>query len=44
MTLTRLTNGEIHQVLIAYRVIFFRRQHHLNDQKHLAFAKLLGTL
>jgi taurine dioxygenase len=34
---------EIHQALLAHKVIFFRDQHHLDDQQQLAFAGLLGT-
>ena len=33
----------IHQALVAHKVIFFRGQHHLDDQQQLAFAGLLGT-
>ena len=29
--------------LLAHKVIFFRGQHHLDDQQQLAFAGLLGT-
>jgi len=34
---------EIHQALLTHKVIFFRGQHHLDDQQQLAFAGLLGT-
>ncbi|OBF80535.1 taurine catabolism dioxygenase [Mycobacterium sp. 852002-51163_SCH5372311] len=34
---------EIHQALLAHKVIFFRDQHHLDDAQQLAFAALLGT-
>lgn len=34
---------KIRQALLAHRVIFFRHQHHLDDQQQLAFARLLGT-
>jgi alpha-ketoglutarate-dependent sulfate ester dioxygenase len=34
---------KIHRALLAHRVIFFRHQHHLDDQRQLAFARLLGT-
>src|SRR6202167_3080145 len=37
------TVEEIHQALLAHKVIFFRGQDHLDDQKQLAFAGLLGT-
>ena len=37
------TVGEILGALLAHRVIFFRAQHHLDDDQQLAFAKLLGT-
>lgn len=37
------TVEEIHQALLAYKVIFFRGQHHLDDERQLAFARLLGT-
>src|SRR5690348_18303030 len=33
----------IHQALLTHKVIFFRHQHHLDDQQQLAFAGLLGT-
>jgi taurine dioxygenase len=34
---------EIHEALLAHKVIFFRGQHHLDDAQQLAFAGLLGT-
>ena len=34
---------KIRQALLAHKVIFFRNQHHLDDQQQLAFAGLLGT-
>ncbi len=34
---------EIHQALLAHKVIFFRGQDHLDDEQQLAFARLLGT-
>ncbi|MDD4866199.1 MAG: TauD/TfdA family dioxygenase [Mycobacterium sp.] len=34
---------EIRRALLAHRVIFFRDQHHLDDQRQLAFARLLGA-
>ncbi|WP_322857360.1 TauD/TfdA dioxygenase family protein [Mycobacterium shigaense] len=37
------TVADIHQALLAHKVIFFRGQHHLDDAEQLAFAKLLGT-
>jgi alpha-ketoglutarate-dependent sulfate ester dioxygenase len=37
------TVEEIHDALLAYKVIFFRGQHHLDDEQQLAFARLLGT-
>lgn len=33
----------IHRALLAHKVIFFRHQHHLDDEQQLAFARLLGT-
>jgi alpha-ketoglutarate-dependent sulfate ester dioxygenase len=37
------TVEEIHDALLAYKVIFFREQHHLDDEQQLAFGRLLGT-
>ncbi len=37
------TIEEIHQALLAHKVIFFRGQQHLDDRQQLAFAGLLGT-
>ncbi len=37
------TVEQIHEALLAYRVIFFRGQDHLDDEQQLAFAGLLGT-
>jgi alpha-ketoglutarate-dependent sulfate ester dioxygenase len=34
---------EIRQALLTHKVIFFRGQHHLDDERQLAFARLLGT-
>ncbi len=34
---------EIRAALLAHKVIFFRDQHHLDDQQQLVFAALLGT-
>ena len=36
------TVDEIHQALLTHKVIFFRSQHHLDDDGQLAFAELLG--
>jgi taurine dioxygenase len=41
--LDSVTVEEIHEALLAYKVIFFRGQHHLDDEQQLAFAGLLGT-
>jgi len=37
------TLDTIHRALLKHRVIFFRGQHHLDDDQQLAFARLLGT-
>jgi len=37
------TVDEIHRALLTHKVIFFRDQHHLDDQRQLEFARLLGT-
>jgi taurine dioxygenase len=37
------TVEQIHQALLAHKVIFFRGQHHLDDAGQLAFAARLGT-
>ena len=37
------TVDEIRRALLAHKVIFFRDQHHLDDDQQLAFAGLLGT-
>ncbi|MBS4728924.1 TauD/TfdA family dioxygenase [Mycobacterium sp. SM1] len=37
------TVSEIRRALLTHRVIFFRDQHHLDDDQQLAFARLLGT-
>ncbi|KZS62065.1 TauD/TfdA dioxygenase family protein [Mycobacterium ostraviense] len=34
---------QIRKALLTHKVIFFRGQHHLDDQQQLAFAGLLGT-
>lgn len=34
---------EIRRALLRHKVIFFRGQHHLDDEIHYAFATLLGT-
>jgi alpha-ketoglutarate-dependent sulfate ester dioxygenase len=37
------TVAEICRALLGHRVIFFRGQHHLDDDQQLEFARLLGT-
>jgi len=37
------TVDEIHRALLRHKVIFFRGQHHLDDEQQHAFARLLGT-
>lgn len=37
------TVDTINDALLAHKVIFFREQHHLDDDTQLAFAKTLGT-
>jgi len=37
------TAAEINAALLEHKVIFFREQHRLDDERHLAFARLLGT-
>jgi taurine dioxygenase len=37
------TVGQIREALLTHKVVFFRDQHHLDDQQQLAFAGLLGT-
>jgi alkyl sulfatase len=37
------TIGQIYEALLSHRVIFFRGQHHLDDEQQYAFARLLGT-
>jgi alpha-ketoglutarate-dependent sulfate ester dioxygenase len=37
------TVDEIHRALLTHKVIFFRDQHRLDDQRQLEFARLLGT-
>jgi len=37
------TVDEIRRALLCHKVIFFRGQHHLDDDQQLAFARLLGT-
>jgi taurine dioxygenase len=34
---------KIHQALLTHKVVFFRHQHHLDDQQQLDFARRLGT-
>jgi len=41
--LAAATVAEIRAALLTHRVIFFRGQHHLDDDQQLAFARLLGT-
>jgi alpha-ketoglutarate-dependent sulfate ester dioxygenase len=41
--LTHAVVEEIRAALLAHKVIFFRDQHHLDDQQQLGFARLLGT-
>ncbi len=36
--------AEIRAALLRHKVVFFRGQHHLDDEQHLAFAELLGPL
>lgn len=36
------TVGQIYRTLLDHKVIFFRGQHHLDDDQQLAFARLLG--
>src|SRR6185312_6950320 len=40
--LDRATAEQINQALLRHRVIFFRGQHHLDDDQHYAFGKLFG--
>jgi taurine dioxygenase len=40
--LDHATVEQINQSLLRHRVIFFRDQHHLDDDQHYAFGKLLG--
>ncbi|WP_375486968.1 TauD/TfdA dioxygenase family protein [uncultured Mycobacterium sp.] len=37
------TVDEIYRALLRHKVIFFRDQHHLDDEQQHAFARLLGT-
>jgi alpha-ketoglutarate-dependent taurine dioxygenase len=37
------TVTKINDALLTHKVIFFREQHHLDDEGQLAFARLLGT-
>ncbi|WAJ45185.1 TauD/TfdA family dioxygenase [Mycobacterium sp. Aquia_216] len=34
---------QIHATLLRHKVVFFRDQHHLDDDRHFAFAKRLGA-
>lgn len=38
------TVSEIRRALLAHKVIFFRGQHHLDDDQQQAFGELMGTL
>ena len=38
------TVAEIRAVLLRHKVVFFRGQHHLDDDDHIAFAERLGAL
>ncbi|WP_392507328.1 TauD/TfdA dioxygenase family protein [Naumannella halotolerans] len=38
------TVAAIRAALLQHKVVFFRGQHHLDDDSHAAFAELLGTL
>lgn len=42
-TLDSATVARINDALLEHKVIFFRGQHHLDDEGQLAFARLLGT-
>lgn len=33
----------IRRALLTHKVVFFRHQHHLDDEQQLDFARLLGT-
>lgn len=35
---------QIRAALLAHRVVFFRDQHHLDDDEHISFARLIGPL
>jgi taurine dioxygenase len=37
------TIGQIYDAVLSHKVIFFREQHHLDDEQQYAFARLLGT-
>ncbi|WP_343709843.1 TauD/TfdA family dioxygenase [Mycobacterium sp.] len=37
------TTEQIHRALLDHKVVFFRGQQHLDDDRQLAFARLLGT-
>lgn len=37
------TAAAINQALLAHKVVFFRGQHHLDDEAHYAFAESLGV-
>jgi alpha-ketoglutarate-dependent sulfate ester dioxygenase len=36
--------AEIRAALLRHKVVFFREQHHLDDEQHIAFAERLGPL
>src|SRR3712207_4019904 len=38
------TVAEIRRILLRHKVVFFRDQHHLDDDDHIAFAERLGPL
>jgi taurine dioxygenase len=38
------TTAEIRAALLRHKVVFFREQHHLDDDGHIAFAESLGPL
>ncbi|MDT5220698.1 MAG: alkyl sulfatase, partial [Mycobacterium sp.] len=37
------TAAAINQALVTHKVVFFRGQHHLDDDSHYAFAQSLGV-
>ena len=38
------TVAQIRSALLRHKVVFFRQQHHLDDEQHIAFAERLGPL